>query len=265
MEDKNRDKIIYERLFPKPPGGKYEGLMIDRESISYITTPTAAQLIANIIAEYAKHCKFDIHSVTDCTGCVGGDTIAFAKRFDHVESIEIDSKRFAMLKNNVESYGLDNVDLINDDCSNHIKSSNATDVVYMDPPWGGKNYKKNKTMRLTIGNLTIEEFSHSVMNGKMFAQGCPKMLALKLPQNYDYGYFCRKVNKRKNMRIIRYRLTKIDLLIIIKNQPYSSSTSPERFPTSRVAASSETISGTSVDEDVSGVGSGSGLSVASAV
>jgi hypothetical protein len=211
------ENIIIERLFPNCHKIKnnLSKLLIDKESIAYITTPTTAYKIAKIINEYATKYNFKINNIIDCTGCVGGDTIAFAQLFNNVISIEINKERYKFLLNNINVYELNNVTVINSCCINYIKESCASDIVYIDPPWGGKNYKHKQTITLNIGDISIEEFSYGMFNG-MFKEGEPKILAIKLPKNYDYSFFCKNVNVDNNMNIIKHQLNKIDLLIIMK-------------------------------------------------
>lgn len=211
--------IILERLFPFIEKSKLTNLKIDKESISYITTPVTAKYITSIITEYSKQCNFTIESILDCTGCIGGDTIALGKAFNSVQSIEIDTERCEMLQNNVNIYELKNVTVVNECCIDYIKKSVSSDVIYIDPPWGGSNYKNNEVTKLSIGNITIEEFTLGLFNG-MFSEGCPKLLAMKLPKNYDYSYFCKIVNENKDMKIIKHKLPKIDLLIVMKKINY---------------------------------------------
>ena len=74
--------IILNKLFPRPPDNHYENLMIDYESVSYITTPTTTDLIIAIIESHLPFdvCKEEL-TIFDGTACVGGDTIAFGKHF----------------------------------------------------------------------------------------------------------------------------------------------------------------------------------------
>ena len=207
--------IIFERLFPIIVKRKLKNLQIDNESISYITTPATAKYITDIIFEYSKQCKFNIEKIIDCTGCVGGDTIALATAFKSAKiiSIEIDKERCSILQNNIDVYELKNVNVIHNCCIDYIKKSDMSDVVYIDPPWGGDNYKKSENIKLFIGDMTIEDFTIGIFNG-MFLIGIPKLLVIKLPKNYDYLHFC-KIVGNKELKIIKHQLAKINLLIVI--------------------------------------------------
>ena len=46
------------------------------------------------------------------------------------------------MRNNIDFYNLENINLINTDYLK-IMENMIQDIVFMDPPWGGRNYKKN--------------------------------------------------------------------------------------------------------------------------
>lgn len=142
------------RLFPYLTGDKNKAsqLQIDDESLSYISVREFADKITNIIVEHLTKMGMDLDEVyiTDATAGVGGNTISFAKKFKNVTAIEIDKKRFDYLKNNLSIYNLNYVKTVHDNCLNVIDQLDHQDVVFIDPPWGGKSYKKHKSLRLSL-------------------------------------------------------------------------------------------------------------------
>jgi tRNA/tmRNA/rRNA uracil-C5-methylase (TrmA/RlmC/RlmD family) len=60
--------------------------------------------------------------ITDATANNGGNTIHFAFDFHHVNSVEIEKDQFDILKNNIDTYGIKNVTLYNDDYLNVMKT-----------------------------------------------------------------------------------------------------------------------------------------------
>jgi hypothetical protein len=88
-------------------------------------------------------------TITDATACIGGDTLNFALKFGHVHSIELSEENFEALENNVQAYNLHNVTLYQGDCTKLFNWN--TNVLYIDPPWGGKDYKKHKELDLFVG------------------------------------------------------------------------------------------------------------------
>lgn len=192
--------------------------MIDEESMSYITTPNTSQKIVSIITKYLKKYKDPKYStIVDATGGVGGDTITFSNIFETVVSIELNSKRFSFLNNNIETYRLKNVIMINGDSTNIIPKLSNVDVVYIDPPWGGKSYKTEKDLRLKLGNLSLETvIIKFLLNSALNIY----LLVVKLPKNYDLNFFYEKIkmNPKLNSKINIYfhELKKMLILVIEK-------------------------------------------------
>jgi len=215
--NKNQPKIIYERLFPYIP--KMEELLIDPDSISYITTPIEAQKICKILTtSIEKYVKFPHEQViiVDATAGVGGDTIAFSKIFSSVIAIEINQMRSHYLKNNIGVYNIKNVQVINGNSIDILPKIPNMDIIYFDPPWGGKEYKNHNKLRLCINEIQIELLILDIFdNEKMIC--IPKILVFKLPSNYDYIYLYEVVNIKKEYTILLYELNKFNIITIEKN------------------------------------------------
>jgi len=155
----NNDKILIDDV------GKYS-----------ITLPDKTKIITNLISKYLN--SKDI-IVTDAMACIGGDTLSFSKEFKSVNAIELDKKRFEYLKHNMNLFDCKNITFYNDD---YLKLINTLqqDVIYIDPPWGGPDYKIKKNIKIKIGDKKLEEICDEIIQNKL----C-KLLVLKLPFNYD--------------------------------------------------------------------------------
>jgi hypothetical protein len=123
-------------------------------------------------------------TITDGTSNNGSDTIAFCLNFKFVNAIELNKVNFQVLKNNIKTYNLKNVNLINDDCLKHIGTLKQ-EVLYFDPPWGGVNYKKEKNLKLYLGELEVSDIYNT------YIKNC-KVMIFKLPVNYDFNNFVQK-------------------------------------------------------------------------
>lgn len=214
MELINGQKLLL-RLFPYiNDKSQVSKLQIDTESIHYITVRDDAKKISTIIMNLLNklHIKSMDAIITDTTACVGGNTISFAKFFKYVYAIEIDSERVKYLKNNISIYELNNVNVINDDFLNIINSINNHNVIFIDPPWGGKSYKDADKLRLCISNISIENICETLMNPNMMAK-VPDIIILKLPPNYDITYFYKCL--KNNNPIYFYNLEKMIILAIV--------------------------------------------------
>jgi 16S rRNA G966 N2-methylase RsmD len=210
---KNTKKIYIKKLFPYINNVNMKNLQIDDDSVHYITVPGESKKIIDIIESRMKHLNMKINnsSIVDVTAGVGGDTITFCSRFKNVTSIEIDQTRFECLKNNINEYKYINVNIINGDSTMIIQNLLNVDVVYIDPPWGGVNYKEKSDLKLKLGDVTIETFIKNSLNENIMSS-CPKLIALKLPKNYDLEFMFNELNE--NTIMYKYELYKFDVIII---------------------------------------------------
>jgi 16S rRNA G966 N2-methylase RsmD len=228
MENKLIDpkKIIKNKLFPIPLhidksdeeiNKFFDKLLIDDDSVSYISTPEDSSLITKIIRQ---HCVLIGSNpmgmtITDATAGVGGNVISFATDFGNVNAIEIDSYRYKCLVNNIESYKFLNITTYCDNSLKIIHEVSKQNIVFIDPPWGGKNYKNNNNIKLKLGNISIEQICI-----KLFDEGVtnspPEIICVKLPKNYNLIYLYNEINKSKNLKIFCYDLNKMFIIIIHK-------------------------------------------------
>lgn len=232
----NRNFMSLKKLiFPPIRDDKLAQLMIDDESIKYITFTSSAQEITNIIMnnldDYPcpkKKCgsekkwatksldkKMKSLVITEMTAGVGGNVLNFAKYFKYVNAIEIDSNRYSCLNKNVELYEYNNVNCYNDDSVNLLinKDDLVQDIVFFDPPWGGKDYKLYDNLRLNFGTYSVENICKI-----LFQRPRNKMIVLKLPNNYDFEFM---QSELKDYRISKFILDRMTI-VIIKAYPHAN-------------------------------------------
>ena len=140
---------------------------------------TITRLLHNALGRGASSKK---NIIFDGMACVGGNTISFASVFDRVISNELDSRRFRMLNHNVtEVMNLTNVTFLNGSILDLAFSQDRYDILFLDPEWGGPEYKNQTNLRLVISTEPVEDFCLRVF------ERCPylQIVALKLPVNYD--------------------------------------------------------------------------------
>lgn len=183
-------------------------LKIDEDSIYYISIRDHATKITNIIIYHLTLLNINISTtiITDATAGVGGNTLSFASTFKKVYAIEIDNLRSNYLKNNINIYNFTNVFVINNNCVNIIPNIKDHNVVFIDPPWGGRNYKKYTNLKLMLSNTPLETICLNI-----FENNNVKLIVLKLPFNYDLVNF---YNKLKDYTIYLYDLYKMLILVI---------------------------------------------------
>ena len=119
------------------------------------------------------------------------------------------------LINNIDIYGYKNISVIND-CAIKFHNNKLIEinpsVIFLDPPWGGNDYKNNDILLLKLGEIKIEELiidicnKFSSSNIDFTKNNCNKLIILKLPRNYDieflYNYL--ENNKQDNYLLKKY-------------------------------------------------------------
>lgn len=188
------EQNMIQKIFPSLPNAiNIAQLKYDQEGIWSITYPKEADYISNLIkSEIGKESK-----IVDATAGIGGNTLSFAKYFNHVTSIELCNSRFELLTNNVNVYQLSNVTLINGNCLDHLQGD--YNGYFFDPPWGGPGYKYNNETKIKLGEYTLDEVVHKIKNTN------DKPVFIKLPFNYDlseFKSFNYKIDKIKNYQMI---------------------------------------------------------------
>jgi len=193
-------------------------LKIDHESVHYISLREDAHKISCIIAHHLDALEIDTKEaiISDATAGVGGDALSFGLNFGHVHAIEIDKVRYDYLVNNINVYNLKNITSYHDDCKDIINNIENQDVVFMDPPWGGRSYKKYEKLKLNLGNICIEEYCNIIFDSNK-TKCVPKLIVLKLPTNYDI------VNLYKNVKCKKIILHELKKMYIVAIYSYDSS------------------------------------------
>jgi 16S rRNA G966 N2-methylase RsmD len=226
---KNRIMRIFPLLKNKL---EYMKLKIDDESFSFITIREMADFTSKIIChhlitDFTNPLKA---SICDLTAGVGGNVISFSHYFNSVHAVELEKLRYDYLINNVNIYGLKNINMYNccaiEFINNSLLEINPS-VLFIDPPWGGIGYKNNDSLKLTLGEYSIEDLLVLILN--KFSSGYAssnknleysiehnKIIIFKLPKNYDITYFYNYIkNKCINNYIVKIYLYIFNKMILV--------------------------------------------------
>jgi 16S rRNA G966 N2-methylase RsmD len=149
-------------------------LMLTDKGIYSISKPIDAEWIIKCIKKTVTNINELI--ITDSTAGLGGNTICFSKHFKKVNGIEINDIHFFVLKNNISVLELNNVKLIKDNYLNQIDKIEE-DIVFIDPPWGGKKYHYIKYFNIRLGKVPICKIINILFNKNV------KYVVLKCPYN----------------------------------------------------------------------------------
>lgn len=216
--------LLFNNIFPKTANGvqiDYTKLLITNIGIYSSSYQEEADILSKIIINiFTKdvnginlgnpnkiNCKKDI-TITDATGNIGGNSISFATNFKYVNIVEISNIHCYVLKHNMNIYNFKNYKIHNNDYIEISRQINQ-DVIFLDPPWGGKKYKKKENIKLFLSGISIEDIVNYIYNYS-------KLIILKAPYNFDFQSF---FNKTKVKIYSLYKLHKYMIIIIYTMEP----------------------------------------------
>ena len=172
------DNEFKKKYFPELKDVNLDSIQITTQGKYSISNISASEKLVYLIKKYFKSDKL---TITDATGNNGSDTIALGLNFLKVNSIELDPLNYSVLENNINVYNLTNVSLYLGDSIEIIPKLNQ-DVIYIDAPWGGSNYKENKSLKLYLGKYELSDIYNKFKSKT-------KLFVFKIPTNYDFTHF----------------------------------------------------------------------------
>ena len=191
-----KDFVIYDTI---------KSFKLDDVSLYSITPHYYAEKITRIISECIND-NLKNYVISDFCCCIGGNSFNFIKYFKNVNCVELDKKRFEYLKHNMNIYKVhnnyNNYSLYHDDIFKVIKKIKQ-DIIFIDPPWNGKDYKNKTTMDLYLNNKCSVDFCNYFMNYCDY-------LVLKIPNNFNIEKF-KKIEYP--FRIFNLKIFKIIFII----------------------------------------------------
>lgn len=171
------DEADIKKVKEKNDKGENVKLMLTDKGVYSISKPIDANWIMDCVKRSIENgTKIGDMVITDSTAGLGGNTISFAKKFKAVNGVEINDIHFFVLRNNIEVLDLGNVNLVKDNYLNQLDKLKE-DVVFIDPPWGGKKYHYIKYFNIRLGKIPIAK----VIN-RLHDKGT-KYVVLKCPYN----------------------------------------------------------------------------------
>ena len=193
-----------EKYFTKVAGVQMNLLQISEIGKYSISKPSDASEINRIILEYFPNPRGVI--ITDATANCGGNTIRFALDFGKINSVEIDPVQYGMLRNNVEVYNLHNIRLYNQDYLD-VMHIIRQDVIFIDAPWGGNDYKRKPKVDLYLSRRNIIGVVEELIRDSL----C-KLCVIKVPLNYNFSAF---FSKMVNAKISIYPVSNFIIMCIL--------------------------------------------------
>ena len=210
LKNKNPEQYIntLKKYFPNEENINYQKLELNKIGLYSISKPNDAQIITNylvqVLISFNLFDNIKNYVITDATAGFGGNTINFSQKFGKVISIEKNFDNFEILKNNCSVYGLKNIEFIQGSFLKFIPEK-CGDILFMDPPWGGKKYRLKDNIMLYLDKNPIYDIINQIPNKT-------KIIAIKIPYNFDYGNFIKKLYP--NQAVINKKIKNYNLLII---------------------------------------------------
>lgn len=147
----NAHPTFIKSVFRDVTDNNIDKIKFTEESLYSVSKQTGAQFLYDTIKKYFVNTSNLIF--TDGTANIGSDCINIAKYFKKVNAIEISKINYDALTNNIKFLNVTNIDTYNDD-SNKIISKLKQDIIYIDAPWGGREYKYKDKLNLYLGDIS---------------------------------------------------------------------------------------------------------------
>jgi 16S rRNA G966 N2-methylase RsmD len=147
-------------------------LDVPTEYSYFYTLKNQAEQINNIILIHVNKTSI----ITDATSCIGGNTMLFCRDFSHVNSVEKDPVAVISLSKNLSMFK--NKDIMNIDYVT-VMNTLIQDVVFIDPPWGGKGYKRLCKLDLYLSGVDVYDIIENLYS-------VSNVVCLKCPVNYNF-------------------------------------------------------------------------------
>lgn len=179
-------------------------LQYDEEALYSTTDQVTCEKMARIIDKYVT----DKQTLVDATACIGGSAFSLSAVFQKVIAIEKDPSRYNYLTQNLEVLGVsDKVTAVCADCVDYVTQLHPVDAIFIDPPWGGPQYKQQDKIDLYLSDTPLHTVCQQMAKHT-------KYIVLKVPTNFDEDTFLE--NTACCLKLIHKNdtLRKMNLLIL---------------------------------------------------
>jgi hypothetical protein len=129
-------------------------------------------------------------SITDACACAGGNALDFGRHFARTHAIEFDSNRASDLRTNVQLLRLNDSVQVHEGDANVVLPTLSQDLLYVDPPWRGPNYKELMAIdpELYLGDRTLPDICWD-----LYERGACRIISMRLPFEYDADALARRM------------------------------------------------------------------------
>lgn len=172
------------------------------ESVYSCLMPTQIQEVQKILKDILNSAAVTpitakLTCIIDGNAHIGCDTFHFAKLFPTIDifAVEKHDITFQCLERNVARLELEqeckNVKVIQGDIQDIIlKIGSPKSLLFLDPPWGGREYIKSSEVPLFISDEPVAIFIR-----KIFELELTGLVILKAPLNFSYEKFQKSISE----------------------------------------------------------------------
>ena len=178
-------------------------------------------IIQNAPGKYFNEKVVFLKRIIDGTAGGGGNIFSFVEYFEKVVAIEKAKETYEILKHNVATINKTNrvyvrhedlLDIAECKSTRNRDFFKKTDILFMDPPWGGPEYYKEEKISLFLSNQSLSEVCEKI--GPKVA-----MVVLKVPFNFDITSFQNEITVPfKIFDIIRRNVVKMKIIFLYYNK-----------------------------------------------
>lgn len=207
-KDDGKNKLFYmKKLFPYKKNVNYENLKITKVGKYSISHRFDSTFLSKTIKTLYNYLKKDPKNiiVTDATAGIGGNTLSFGINFGKVNAIELETEQIEALNHNIDQFRLSNIEVYHGSCLDVVPTL-VQDVIFVDPPWGGKEYKLKDQLNLYLDDREIVDITNEWFENSEF-------IFIKLPKNFILGEF---ISKSLFKFFYIFNLRKYDILLLSK-------------------------------------------------
>ena len=172
-------------FFPVHPSLDTLVLKMTAEGLYSSSRRQGAKKLSEMLKRFCKH---DPKTIVDGTAGIGTDALTLALTFRHatVYAIENNPLTYAALYQNSRCYNFPNLKVVKTDIMHFLNTtSEHIDILYIDAPWGGKEYKKNTCMNVYINKKLA--LSDIVKHYHVMFKNC--IIVFKVPINFCFDEF----------------------------------------------------------------------------
>jgi 16S rRNA G966 N2-methylase RsmD len=175
------------RIFPTNNINNLKNLRITDIALFSTTPPDQSEFICQLLIKIYGINNLNKMTITDANGCIGGNSYCFIKFLKMVNFVEISDLHMKIFKYNLNILypKCKNIQFYTDNYANNgVYDKIQQDIIFLDPPWGGPEYYKKKTLDLYYTTSNGNQISVSDLI-KNHLKSLARTIIMKVPYNFN--------------------------------------------------------------------------------